>query len=130
MRDEVEAVTDVETWPTVAANGNRTLFTKRSNRHKLGFALFNDACRNERFGQGCGCRQRLPDKSRLHGGVERLAGRHYSGGGRMTFAARFVPGVTGLAREDFIFDHTDNPASGTLSYRPPSRSSPYQDQCA
>ena len=27
-----------------------------------------------------------------------------------------MPGVTGLAREDFIFDHTDNPASATLSY--------------
>ena len=34
----------------------------------------------------------------------------------MTFSPPVVPGVTGLAREDFVFDHTDNPASGTLSY--------------
>jgi hypothetical protein len=38
------------------------------------------------------------------------------GGGRMTFSPPIAPGVTGLAREDFIFDHTDNPAIGTLSY--------------
>jgi hypothetical protein len=34
----------------------------------------------------------------------------------MTFSPPVAPGVTGLAREDFIFDHTDNPASATLSY--------------
>jgi hypothetical protein len=34
----------------------------------------------------------------------------------MTFSPPVAPGVTGLAREDFIFDHTDNPAIGTLSY--------------
>jgi hypothetical protein len=27
-----------------------------------------------------------------------------------------VPDVTGFAREDFVFDHVDNPASATLSY--------------
>ena len=34
----------------------------------------------------------------------------------MTFSPPIAPGVTGLAREDFIFDHTNNPAIGTLSY--------------
>jgi hypothetical protein len=34
----------------------------------------------------------------------------------MTFSPPVVPDVTGLAREDFIFDHTDNPASAVLSY--------------
>src|SRR5262249_15030695 len=38
------------------------------------------------------------------------------GGGRMGFVPPVVPDVTGLAREDLIFDHTDNPASATLSY--------------
>ena len=38
------------------------------------------------------------------------------GGGRMTFSPPVAPGVTDLAREDFIFDHTNNPASATLSY--------------
>ena len=49
----------------------------------------------------------------------------------MTFSPPVVPGVTGLAREDFIFDHTDNPASGDaeLSRRRP-RSGASQDQRA
>ena len=34
----------------------------------------------------------------------------------MTFSPPVVPDVTGLAREDFIFDHMDNPAVATLSY--------------
>ena len=38
------------------------------------------------------------------------------GGGRMTFSPPIVPDVAGLAREDFIFDHMDNPASAALNY--------------
>ena len=38
------------------------------------------------------------------------------GGGRMTFSPPVVPELSGLAREDFVFDHTDNPASAALSY--------------
>jgi hypothetical protein len=38
------------------------------------------------------------------------------GGGRMTFSPPIAPGITGVVREDFIFDHTDNPAIATLSY--------------
>jgi Alpha/beta hydrolase domain len=116
---QVEAVTDVEILrPTVAANGNRTLFYEALNRgSKLGFALFNDvpAVTND-----------LVKAADAGNGF--LMNRGYTvvwsgwqgdiipGGGRMTFSPPVVPGVTGLAREDFIFDHTDNPASGTLSY--------------
>jgi Alpha/beta hydrolase domain len=115
----VEAVADVEILrPTVAANGNRGLFYEVLNRGgKLGLALFddtpvvvNDLAKAADAGNGF------------------LMNRGYTivwsgwqgdivpGGGRMTFSPPSVPGVTGLAREDFIFDHTDNPAGATLSY--------------
>jgi hypothetical protein len=116
---QVEATTDVEILrPTVAANGNRTLFYEVLNRgSKLGFALFNDvpAVTND-----------LVKATDAGNGF--LMNRGYTvvwsgwqgdviaGAGRMTFSPPVVSGVTGLAREDFIFDHSDNPASGTLSY--------------
>jgi hypothetical protein len=115
----VEAVADVEILrPTVVANGNRGLFYEVLNRgSKLGIALFNDnpAVINN-----------LAKAADAGNGF--LMNRGYTivwsgwqgdivpGGGRMTFSPPSVPGVTGLAREDFIFDHTDNPASATLSY--------------
>src|ERR1700722_17630490 len=115
----VEAVTDVEILrPTVAANGNRRLLYEVLNRGgKLGFALFNDipAVVND-----------IPKPA--DAGNVFLMNRGYTlvwsgwqgdiapGAGRMTFSPPIVPDVTGLAREDFIFDHTDNPASATLSY--------------
>ena len=115
----VEAVTDVEILrPTVAANGNRRLFYEVLNRGgKLGFALFNDipavvndlekaADAGNGFLMNCGY-------TMVWSGWQ---GDIAPGAGRMTFSPPIVPGVTGLAREDFIFDHTDNPASATLSY--------------
>jgi hypothetical protein len=115
----VEAVTDVEILrPTVAANGNRRLFYEVLNRGgKLGLALFNDipVVVND-----------LAKAADAGNGF--LMNRGYTvvwsgwqgdvlpGAGRMTFSPPIAPDVTGLAREDFIFDHTDNPASATLSY--------------
>jgi hypothetical protein len=116
---QVEATTDVEILrPTVPTNGNRTLFYEVLNRgSKLGLALFNDipAVTND-----------LVKAADAGNGF--LMNRGYTvvwsgwqgdiilGGGRMTFSPPIATGVTGLAREDFIFDHTDNPAIGTLSY--------------
>jgi Alpha/beta hydrolase domain len=115
----VEAMTDVEILrPTVAANGNRRLFYEALNRgNKLAIALFNDhpIVVND-----------LAKAADVGNGF--LMNRGYTlvwsgwqgdigpGGGRMTFSPPIVPDVTGLAREDFIFDHTDNPAGGTLTY--------------
>jgi hypothetical protein len=115
----VKAVTDVEILrPTVAANGNRRLFYEVLNRGgKLGLALFNDnpVVVND-----------LAKAADAGNGF--LMNRGYTvvwsgwqadiapGGGRMTFSPPTVLDVTGLAREDFIFDHTENPASATLSY--------------
>jgi Alpha/beta hydrolase domain len=115
----VEAVTDVEILrPTVAANGNRRLFYEALNRgNKLGLALFNDLA------------PAVNDLAKAaDAGNGFLMNRGYTvvwsgwqgdvvpGGGRMTFSPPTVPDVSGLAREDFIFDHTDNPAGAALSY--------------
>jgi hypothetical protein len=115
----VRAVADVEILrPTVAANGNRRLLYDVVNRgNKSGLALFNDipSVVND------------PIKASDVGNGF-LMNRGYTlvwsgwqgdvapGGGRMTFSPPVVPDITGLAREDFIFDHMDNPALATLSY--------------
>ena len=115
----VRAVADVEILrPTVAANGNRRLLYDVVNRgNKSGMALFNDnpSVVND------------PVKA-SDGGNGFLMSRGYTlvwsgwqgdvapGAGRMTFSAPVVPDVSGLAREDFIFDHLDNPAVATLTY--------------
>jgi hypothetical protein len=115
----VEAVTDVEILrPTVATNGNRRLFYEVLNRGgKLGFALFNDipAVVNDLAKAADAGNGFLMN----HGYTMVWSGWQGDiapGGGRMTFSPPIVPDVTGLAREDFVFDHTDNPASATLSY--------------
>ena len=115
----VEAATDVEILrPTVAANGNRHLFYEALNRgNKLSLALFNDSpvVVND-----------LANAADAGNGFLMASGYTIvwsgwqgdvvPGGGRMTFSPPTVPDVTGLAREDFVFDHMDNPASATLSY--------------
>jgi hypothetical protein len=119
VRGQVKAVADVEILrPTVAARGNRRLFYEVLNRgSKLGLALFNDnpVVIND-----------LAKASDAGNGF--LMNRGYTvvwsgwqgdiapGGGRMTFSPPVAPDTTGLAREDFIFDHAENPASATLSY--------------
>ncbi len=115
----VEAVTDVEILrPTAVANGNRRLFYEVLNRGgKLGLALFNDnpVVVND-----------LVKASDAGNGF--LMNRGYTvvwsgwqgdivpGAGRMTFSPPVVADVTGLAREEFVFDQLDNPAKATLSY--------------
>jgi hypothetical protein len=114
----VEAVSDVEILrPTIAANANHHLLYEVVNRgSKLGLALFNaTGIINE------------PVKA-ADAGNGFLMGRGYTvvwsgwqgdtapGGGRLTFSPPTVPQVTGLAREEFIFDHLENPALATLSY--------------
>src|ERR1700742_1488272 len=116
---QVEATTDVEILrPTVAANGNRTLFYEVLNRgSKLGFALFNDvpAVTNDLVKATDAGNGFLMN----HGYTVVWTGWQgdiVPGGGRMTFSPPIVPGITGLVREEFIFDNNDNPVSGTLSY--------------
>jgi len=115
----VEAVSDVEILrPTNPANENRRLFYEVLNRgNKLEFLLFNDigVINNDLVKAGDAGNGFLMNRgftivwSGWQGDVA-------PGGGRMTFSAPTVPQVTGLSRDEFIFDHMENPAPGPLSY--------------
>jgi len=114
----VEATTDVEILrPTAAANGNRSLIydvVNRGGERLLGY--FNDGPGSNDLGKASDA------------GTGFLMSRGYSivwsgwqgdigaGGGRMTLSVPTIAGVTGQAREEFIFDNTQNPAVATLSY--------------
>jgi hypothetical protein len=114
----VEATTDVEILrPSVAANGNRGLIYDVVNRgSKRLFGYFNDA-------PGSNDLVKAADA-----GTGFLMNRGYSlvwsgwqgdlavGGGRLILTVPVVAQVKGFTREEFIFDHTQNPASATLSY--------------
>jgi Alpha/beta hydrolase domain len=115
----VTGVAEVEILrPTNAAGGNHRLFYEVLNRgNKLGFLLFNDVTvsindlvKSSDAGSGFMMNRGY---TMVWSGWQ---GDVPSGGGRMGFVPPVVPDITGLAREDFIFDHNDNPAAATLSY--------------
>ena len=117
-QDLVEATADVEILrPTVAANGNRRLVYDVVNRGgQRALVYFNDA----RAGND-------PIKA-ADAGSGFLMSRGYTvvwsgwqgdvpaGGGRKQISVPIVPQVTGLSREEFIFDNMQNPAPAPLSY--------------
>jgi len=115
----VEATTDVEILrPTNAANGNRRLFYEAINRgNKLALALFNDSSPggNDLVKAADAANGFLMNRgyTLVWSGWQ---GDIVPGGGRMTFSPPIAAGITGLAREDFIFDNTDGIVSATLSY--------------
>ena len=114
----VEATAEVEILrPTNAANGNRRLLYDVVNRgSKRAILVFQRRPGRQRFLQGGRCRQRLPDEPRLHRGVQRLAGRPRPArrAGRPS-RYRWCRTSPGVSREEFIFDHTHNPADGHAS---------------
>jgi len=114
----IEAVSDVEILrPTVTANGNRRLFYEVLNRGgKLGLALFNDNnVVNDLIKSGDGGNGFLMNRgfTIVWSGWQ---GDIVPGGGRLTFSPPVASQVTGLAREEFVFDHLENPARALLSY--------------
>jgi Alpha/beta hydrolase domain len=114
----VEATTDVEILrPSVAANGNRALVYDVVNRGaKRAQAMFNDSSAGNNLAKaadaGSGFLMNRGYTVVWSGWQGDLA----AGGGRMTMSVPVVAQVSGPAREDFIFDHTETPASATLSY--------------
>jgi hypothetical protein len=114
----VEATTDIEILrPTVAANGNRRLLYDVLNRgNKLALALFNDAFPGNDLIKAADAGNGFLMERGYTLVWSGWQGDIVSGGGRMTFSPPVVAGVTGPAREDFIFDHLDNPTMATLSY--------------
>jgi len=114
----VEAVTDVEILqPTVAANGNKTLFYEVLNRgNKLAYDILddlgvaNDLAKAADAGNGF---------LMNHGYTVVWSGWQGDiapGGGRLTFSPPVVAQATGNARDEFVFDHTENPVTVKLSY--------------
>jgi hypothetical protein len=114
----IEAVSDVEILrPTIATNGNRSLVFEVLNRgNKLQYDIFNDL----------GIVNDLSKAASAGNGF--LMSRGFTlvwsgwqgditpGNGRLTFSPPTVPEVTGLSREEFVFDHMENPAVGMLTY--------------
>lgn len=114
----VEATADVEILsPNNAANGNRRLIYDVVNRgNQRALFYFNDGPAGNDFSKAAAA------------GSGFLMNRGYtvvwSGwqgdlGTRpawKTISVPVVPGITGVSREEFIFDHTRNPAVATLTY--------------
>ncbi len=114
----VEAVADVEILrPTIAANGNRILFYDVVNRgRKLALGFFNDAPGGNELVKAADA------------GSGFLMARGYTimwsgwqgdlqaGGARAMLTVPVVPETTGLSREEYIFDHTENPIGAPLTY--------------
>ena len=114
----VEATAEVEILrPTNAASGNRRLFYDVVNRgSKPSFSNFNDVRSGNTLAKAADA------------GTGFLMNRGYTvvwsgwqgdvnpGGGRMSISLPVVPDVTGLSREEFVFDKTDNPITARLTY--------------
>jgi alpha/beta hydrolase family protein len=114
----VEATSDVEILrPTVPSNGNRTLLYDVLNRgRKLGLTILddmgiiNDLVKSGDAGNGfLMSRGYTVVWSGWQGDLDATSGP-------LTFTAPIVPDIVASAREEFIFDHLDNPAVATLSY--------------
>ena len=114
----VEATTDVEILrPTVAANGNRRLLYDVVNRGaQRAIGMFNDSM----------AWSNPPKSSDAGNGF--LMSRGYTivfsgwqgelpvDGRSKVISVPVVQGITGLSREEFVFDHTKNPTVETLTY--------------
>ena len=118
----VEAVSDVEILrPTIAANGNRRLFYDVLNRgNKPAPGVFNDfRAGNDLVKAGDAGTGFLMNRgyTLVWSGWQ---GDTAAGGGRLTFSPPVVAGVTGPSREEFVFDHMQNPATANSPIRPPT----------
>jgi alpha/beta hydrolase family protein len=113
----VEATADVVILrPTDPARGNRTLLLEAPNRgRELAGQLFHDApdanglVRGAEAGNGY-----LLDRGYTLAWVGWQADR--TAGDGLRLRAPVVPGVTGLSREEFLFEHDKSPVEARLSY--------------
>lgn len=114
----VDAVSDVEILrPTIATGANRRLFYEVVNRgNKAGLALFNDAAVTNDLTKAADAGNGFLMSRGYTIVWSGWQGDTAAGGGRLTFSPPIVPQVTGLSREEFVFDHSENPAVAKLSY--------------
>ncbi len=105
--------------PVEGARANRRIFftvVNRGNPNSL--PLFLDAprwdggARTRAAGAGNGSLMRAGYTLVWSGWQADVA----AGDGRLRLEAPVVEGVTGIARDEFVFDHTDDPAVATLGY--------------
>jgi hypothetical protein len=114
----VEATADIEILrPANAANGNRRLLYDVVNRGtQRALVYYNDAPAgndvSKASASGNGFLMNRGYTVVISGWQGDLAPRKEW----LTASVPVVPGITGLSREEFIFDHTRNPAVATLTY--------------
>jgi hypothetical protein len=114
----VEAMADVEILrPTNAANGNRRLLYDVVNRgNQRALTYLNDAPAGNDFSKAAAAGNGFLMN---RGYTVVISGWQGDLGPRAawkTISVPVVPNVTGFSREEFIFDHTRNPAVATLTY--------------
>ena len=113
----VEASADVVVLrPADPARGNRTLLLEAPNRgRELVGQLFHDSPAANGLVQGTDAGNGfLLDRGYTLAWVGWQADRTAEGGLRLR--APVLPGVTGLSREEFLFEHDKSPAEGRLTY--------------
>ncbi len=114
----VEATAEVEILrPTNAANGNRRLLYDVVNRGgQRAISYFNDAPAGNDFSKASAAGNGFLMN---RGYTVVISGWQGDLGPRAawkTISVPVVPNITGVSREEFIFDHTRNPAVGELTY--------------
>jgi hypothetical protein len=114
----VEATAEVEILtPSNAANGNRRLIYDVVNRgNQRALTYLNDAPSSNDFSKAAAAGNGFLMN---RGYTFVISGWQSDLGPRpawKTISVPVVPNVTGVSREEFIFDHTRNPATATLTY--------------
>jgi hypothetical protein len=114
----VEATADVEILrPTNAASGNRRLIYDVVNRGtQRALAYFNDAPTGNDFSKAAAAGNGFLMNRGYTVVISGWQGDLGPRSGWQTISLPVVANVTGISREEFIFDHTRNPAIGELTY--------------
>src|SRR5262249_617880 len=114
----VEATADVEILrPALAQNGNRRLFYDVLNRgSKPALGNFNDFRGGNELVKAADAGTGFLMQRRYTAVWSARQGDVAAGGGRLLLSVPTVPDVSGLSREEFVFDDMQNPAVATLTY--------------
>jgi hypothetical protein len=114
----VEAVSDVEILrPSDPSKANRRLLYEVLNRgRKLGLVLLNDAPGSADLAASAAAGNGFLMERGYTVVWAGWQGDTPAGEGRLTFKAPVVPNISGLAREEFVFDNATDPAPAPLTY--------------
>jgi hypothetical protein len=114
----VEATADVVILrPSNAANGNRRLLYDVVNRgNQRAITYLNDAPSGNDFSKAAAAGNGFLMNRGYTVVISGWQGDLRPRANWQTISVPVVPGITGVSREEFIFDHTRNPAAATLTY--------------